>query len=112
MRMNDCKKANNIEYCYCSTNLCNGITPQLQDQNDQNTDDEDILDGAGSGDRPPGIHASNAPNDKNGFNVIVEEVGGNSIETNSIETKTSGAHITTATMSLQLLLTVLIMRNN
>lgn len=70
------------------------------------------MDGAGSGDRPPGIHASNAPNDKNGFNVIIEEVGGNSIETNSIETKTSGAHITTATMSLQLLLTVLIMRNN
>ncbi|XP_049822214.1 uncharacterized protein LOC126265293 [Aethina tumida] len=41
-KINDCQKANQVEYCYCSKDLCNG------DQLLETTDDEDILEGSGS----------------------------------------------------------------
>ncbi|XP_044764890.1 uncharacterized protein LOC123321393 [Coccinella septempunctata] len=40
--LDDCQKANNIEYCYCTGDLCNGNTIQLTP-----SDDEDYIEGSG-----------------------------------------------------------------
>lgn len=41
--IDDCQKANSIEYCYCTGNLCNGNTIQLTP-----LDDEDYIEGSGT----------------------------------------------------------------
>ncbi|CAH0562039.1 unnamed protein product [Brassicogethes aeneus] len=41
LKLNDCQTANNVEYCYCTKDLCNG------DKLLETTDDEDILEGSG-----------------------------------------------------------------
>lgn len=40
----DCKMANNVEYCYCSAELCNKFHPTF-------IDDEDLIGNEGSGDK-------------------------------------------------------------
>lgn len=40
----DCKMANNVEYCYCAAELCNKFLPAF-------IDDEDLTDNEGSGDK-------------------------------------------------------------
>ncbi|KAK9890358.1 hypothetical protein WA026_010453 [Henosepilachna vigintioctopunctata] len=43
LHMNDCQKANSIEYCYCTKDLCNGVSIFFTP-----SDDEDELEGSGS----------------------------------------------------------------
>ncbi|XP_045482088.1 uncharacterized protein LOC123686140 [Harmonia axyridis] len=41
-QLDDCQKANNVEYCYCTGDLCNGNTIQFAP-----SDDEDYIEGSG-----------------------------------------------------------------
>lgn len=48
IKISDCQKANDVLYCYCFTNYCNGediIT--VKSDNTIPSDDEDILEGSG-----------------------------------------------------------------
>ncbi|CAG9855494.1 unnamed protein product [Phyllotreta striolata] len=42
--LDDCKTANGVEYCFCSSDLCNDIRGKLAGI----TDDEDLVEGSGS----------------------------------------------------------------
>ncbi|CAH1103299.1 unnamed protein product [Psylliodes chrysocephalus] len=43
-KLDDCKMANEVEYCFCSSELCNTSTNKLSDI----TDDEDLIEGSGT----------------------------------------------------------------
>lgn len=43
IRMNDCKVANNVKYCYCAKDLCNNVNFD----DDMEMDDEDMAEGSG-----------------------------------------------------------------
>lgn len=59
LQINDCKSANGVKYCYCSSDLCNGkYTPpptsqpiDIIDEHDRKSfmsDDEDLMEASGS----------------------------------------------------------------
>lgn len=49
IKLNDCKKANHVEYCYCSTDLCNGLNIIFGNGQNIPPDDEDSMnEGSGS----------------------------------------------------------------
>lgn len=48
IKLNDCKKANHVEYCYCSTDLCNGLSIIFGNGQNLPPDDEDANEGSGS----------------------------------------------------------------
>lgn len=43
-KINDCKEANGVEYCFCPTDLCNEKSHKFTDI----TDDEDLIEGSGT----------------------------------------------------------------
>lgn len=47
IKINDCQKANNVSYCYCSADLCNGINIDFGNPQKLPPDDEDAEEGSG-----------------------------------------------------------------
>ncbi|KAL3289511.1 hypothetical protein HHI36_022928 [Cryptolaemus montrouzieri] len=43
LAVNDCQKANNVKYCYCTRDLCNGLSIAFTP-----SDDEDDIEGSGT----------------------------------------------------------------
>ncbi|KAL1516713.1 hypothetical protein ABEB36_000589 [Hypothenemus hampei] len=39
IKLDDCKTANSIEFCYCTKDLCNAINPLNDDEDDDDLDD-------------------------------------------------------------------------
>ncbi|OXA50657.1 hypothetical protein Fcan01_14057 [Folsomia candida] len=65
-RLNDCKKANSVEFCYCTEPLCNDVKPvplPLSPRDDDLDDDEDSRAGGGSGERSVSNKEEEVPSD-------------------------------------------------
>lgn len=49
IKLKDCKEANTVVYCYCTTNLCNADKVIHETKTNAPSDDEDMNEGSGDG---------------------------------------------------------------